>query len=133
MCNFSAIKNALIFGLLCLGLLAISAPSWAQSTTDGAIGGTVTDPSGAVIPGASISVVNLGTNAKAGGTTDGGGRYVITHLVPGVYTVEINAAGFGTYRQENVTVEVGRTTTIEASLGVAKQTQTVVATAEAPV
>ncbi len=132
-CKFSPIKMGLIFGILFLGLLSFSLTTWAQSTTDGAIGVTVTDPSGAVVPGASISVVNLGTNAKASGTTDGGGRYVIVHLQPGVYTVEINAQGFGTYRQENVTVELGRTTTIEASLGVAKQTQTVVATAEAPV
>ncbi len=52
-CKFSPIKMGLIFGILFLGLLSFSLTTWAQSTTDGAIGGTVTDPSGAVVPGAS--------------------------------------------------------------------------------
>jgi phosphotransferase system IIA component len=104
-----------------------------QSTTDGAIGGVVTDPSGAVVPGAGVSTVNVGTNAKAATTTDGNGRYVLIHLQPGTYTVEINAKGFGTYKQENVIVEVGRTTAVDATLTVAAQQATVTATAEAPV
>ena len=105
----------------------------AQSTTDGAIGGTVTDPSGGVVPNASVSTENLGTAAKETGTTDGSGRYQIIHLQPGMYSLEITASGFGAFKALHVTVEVGRTTTIDAKLDVKTASETVVATAEAPV
>ena len=54
----------------------------AQSTTDGAIGGTVTDQSGAVVPNANVSTTNLGTAGTSSGTTDASGRYQIIHLQP---------------------------------------------------
>ena len=105
----------------------------AQSTTDGAVGGAVSDPSGAVVPNAAITVKNTDTNSEATGTTDDGGRFLIGHLKPGVYSVEIRATGFGAYKATAITVEVGRVTTMDASLGVQTQTETVLATAEAPV
>ena len=55
--------------MLALSLLGLQA--FAQSTTDGAIGGTVTDQTGAVIPNATVKVTNTGTNKSASGTTDG--------------------------------------------------------------
>jgi outer membrane receptor protein involved in Fe transport len=105
----------------------------AQSNVDGAVSGTVTDPDGKLVPDADVSAVNVATNARGTAKTDGSGRYIITHLPPGVYTVEVNAKGFSTYKQENVSVEVGRVTSIDAKLGLASQTITVVTTAEAPV
>src|SRR6266478_842654 len=119
------------FALLLVVIFACAA--FAQSTTDGAIGGTVTDPSGAVVPNAGVGAKNLGTGASASGKCDEGGRFLITHLVPGVYSLEITASGFGAFKATRITVEVGRTTTIDVSLGVQTQTETVVATAEAPV
>jgi len=107
--------------------------TFAQSTTDGAIGGVVTDESGAVIPNAGITTHNLGTGAASSSTTDGVGRYLITHLQPGTYSMELSANGFSAYKVASVTVEVGRVTTVDAALGVKTQTETVVATAEAPV
>src|SRR5712664_82578 len=105
----------------------------AQSTTDGAIGGTVTDPSGAVVPNAAVSSRNLGTASSSSGVTDGSGRYVLAHLQPGLYSLEISGTGFGVFKATNITVEVGRVTTIDAALGVKTMTETVVATAELPV
>lgn len=113
--------------------LAAAPTASAQSTTDGAIGGTVTDQSGAVVPGAEVSAENLGTNIKASGTTDEVGRYQIIHLQPGFYSLEITSAGFAAFKALRVTVEVGRTTTIDAKLNVKAASETVVATAEAPV
>jgi Carboxypeptidase regulatory-like domain len=115
------------------GFLLLTPQTRAQSTTDGAIGGTVTDQSGAVIPNAAVSATNLGIGMKSGATTDGNGRYLVTHLRPGVYSVEISSSGFAAYKATNVTVEVGRVTSIDATLGVKAQSETVVATAEAPV
>src|SRR6202158_836921 len=105
----------------------------AQSPTDGAIGGTVTDPSGAVVPNATVSSRNLGTAAASSGVTDGSGRYLLIHLQPGVYSLEISVSGFGAFRATRITVEVGRVTTIDAAMQVRGTTETVVAVAEAPV
>lgn len=105
----------------------------AQSTTDGAIGGVVTDASGAVVPGATVTARNLGTSGTATAATDGNGRYLISHLQPGTYSLEISAKGFAAYRATNITVEVGRATAVDAALGVQALAETVVATAEAPV
>jgi hypothetical protein len=128
-------SEVFVFAVI-LALLAVASagPSvWAQSTTDGAIGGTVTDQSGAVVPNASVSTENLGTGSKASGTTDDSGRYQLIHLQPGLYSVEISADGFSSFKALKVTVEVGRTTTIDAKLDVKAATETVVATTEAPV
>jgi hypothetical protein len=127
------VKKAGVLCAMLLGYLSISLPCRAQSSVDGAIGGTVTDPSDKVIPGASVSTLNVATNGKATATTDEVGRYVIIHLQPGTYTVEVVIQGFSAYKQENVIVEVGRTSTVDAKLGLAAQTETVIATAEAPV
>jgi outer membrane receptor protein involved in Fe transport len=105
----------------------------AQSSTDGAIGGTVTDQSGGVVPNASVSATNLGTGSKSTGKADESGRYQIIHLQPGLYSLEISSSGFASFKANSITVEVGRTTAIDATLGVKAQTETVVATAEAPV
>jgi len=105
----------------------------AQSTTDGAIGGTVADQSGAVVPNAVVRSRNLGTDSTSSGVTDGGGRYLLIHLQPGLYSLEISGTGFGAFRAVNITVEVGRVTTIDATLSVKALAETVVATAELPV
>lgn len=120
----------------CLAMIVIvlfACGAFAQSTTDGAIGGLVTDQSGAVVPNAGVSTKSLATGASASGKSDEGGRFLIIHLQPGVYSVEIAATGFAAYKATSVTVEVGRTTTIDATLGVQTQSETVIASAEAPV
>jgi Carboxypeptidase regulatory-like domain/TonB dependent receptor-like, beta-barrel len=129
-----AMKKLAVLGIAVLFLCVMAATTVrAQSNVDGAVGGAVTDPDGKLVPDADVSAVNVATNARGTAKTDGSGRYIITHLAPGVYTVEVTAKGFSTYKQENVVVEVGRVTPIDAKLGLASQTITVVATAEAPV
>ncbi len=127
--------GAFVVGLLfAMFLCFVKIPAArAQSTTDGAIGGTVTDPSGGVVPNATVVTENLGTGAKETGTTDGGGRYQIIHLQPGLYSLEVTSDGFAAFKALKVTVEVGRTTTIDARLEVKTASETVVTTAEAPV
>ncbi|HKT48274.1 MAG TPA: carboxypeptidase regulatory-like domain-containing protein, partial [Candidatus Acidoferrales bacterium] len=105
----------------------------AQSTTDGAVTGVVTDPSGGAIVGAQVTVTNLGTGNNASRATDEVGRFVVAHLQPGVYSVEVKANGFSGFKATRVTVEVGRATPLDVQLAVQGATETVVATAEAPV
>ncbi len=107
--------------------------TFAQSTVDGAIGGVVRDPAGAVIPNATITVRNDGTNAEKTATTDDEGRFRIVQLQPGTYTVTVASGSFTNFTQTTV-VEVGRITTVEAALGVGGiGGDTVDITAEAPV
>jgi hypothetical protein len=114
-------------------IFMLSALAAAQSSTTGAIGVTVTDPKGAVVPGATINVHNIETNRDDTATTDSEGRARIPNLAPGTYTVTINGSGFGTYTAEKVIVEVGLVKTIDAALTVGAQEAKVEVTAEAPV
>lgn len=129
----SIIRALVVFVVLLVAFFAFGSKSLAQSTTDGAIGGVVTDPSGAVVPGATVTSRNLNTSGTGTATTDGNGRYLIGHLQPGTYSLEISAKGFAGYKATSITVEVGRVTSVEAALGVQAQVETILATAEAPV
>ena len=105
----------------------------AQSTTDGAIGGTVYDSTGAVVGGATIVCHNNGTNAEQSVTADGSGNYRIASLQPGTYTVTVKGgSGFGTYKAEQVIVQVGSVTEVSPRLKTGGTSETVDVTAEAP-
>jgi hypothetical protein len=106
----------------------------AQSDVFGAIGGIVTDQQKMSVPGASITATNLATSRVAPAEkSDTNGRFLVSNLTPGVYSVEITAANFTSYKQEKVIVEVGLTTNIAIQMGVAGKVETVNVTAEAPV
>ncbi|HEV2487541.1 MAG TPA: TonB-dependent receptor [Terracidiphilus sp.] len=122
-------RAVLAFLLLSLVLLPV-AP--AQSAVDGAIGGTVLDSTGAVIPNATVLVHNNGTNAEQTAVSDSSGYFRLIHLQPGPYTVTIKAAGFSTYRSTDLTVQVGVLTDPNARLKVGSSLETVVVTGEAP-
>jgi len=114
-------------------VFAFCAVAWAQGTTSGAIGGSVTDPKGAVVPGATVTVKNNETGKEDTATTDGEGRFKVSNLQTGTYTVGVNGGGFAPFSAEKVVVEVGRETSLDIPLGVAGSTNTVQVTAEAPV
>jgi len=118
---------------VCALLIAFAPSADAQSTTAGAIGGSVADQSKAVIPGASVSVKNVGTNTSSTATTDESGRFRIINLQPGEYSVEVTVKGFSPYKRGNVIVEVGLVTSLEIELSVAGTVETIETTAEAPV
>jgi Carboxypeptidase regulatory-like domain len=119
-----------LVGLLVLGLSAVG---FAQSTTTGSIGGVVSNPAKEVVPGASVTVKNIGTNKEDTATTDDTGRFKVANLQPGTYSVTVNSSGFSPMTAENVVVEVGRETSLEVALSVGPVTGTVDVSAEAPV
>jgi len=96
-----------------LALFAIQVVVQAQST--GWIGGTVTDPNGAVVPGASITVKGEAGQQFSAVTNDGGG-YRVPSVQNGVYVVTITAPGFKTSTFKNVKVDVGTPITVDAKL-----------------
>jgi hypothetical protein len=121
------------FLFVSLLVFMFSAAALAQSTTTGSIGGVVTNPNKEVVPGATVTVRNIGTNREDTATTDDTGRFKVANLQPGNYAVTINSSGFSPSTQENVVVEIGRETNLEVSLSVGPVTGTVDVSAEAPV
>ncbi len=112
--------------------LAVTSAARSQTAVDGAIGGTVTDASGAVINNAAVSIRNTGTNAEVTLNTDSSGYFRAVHLAPGVYNVTVTASGFETYRSTNATVQVGAFTTINAPLQAGSSAQEVTVTDQSP-
>jgi len=122
-------RRVIALGIVCLVAAALSL---AQSTTDGAIGGTVFDKTGAVVGSAKIVVHNNGTNAEQTVTADSSGYYRVSGLQPGSYTVTISGGGLAPFKAERVIVEVGSLTEVSPHLAVGGAQETVEVTAEAP-
>jgi len=110
--------------LVVLALLAMSLPAWGQGSFGG-LAGSITDQSGAVIPDASIKVVNLNTAATYSANSTAEGIYLISGLPPGRYRVSVTKTGFKTTTREPVEVSTATTTTINLNMAVGEVTQTV--------
>ena len=103
----------------------------AQETTGG-LQGTVTDPSGAVISGADVTVTSPALLGEKSLTTGASGYYRFANLPPGTYTITASATGFQTVKRENVTIEVGHLPTLNIGLRVGSSSTVVEVSAEAP-
>src|SRR5580765_5580449 len=100
-------------------LLIIPAKSFGQAVY-GSIVGTVTDSTGAVVPGAKVTVTNVQKGTTANVTTsNAGGNYSVQHLIPDVYVVQIEAPSFATAKAENVKVSADSTVRVDMPLKVA--------------
>ncbi len=111
-----------LFGAVCL-LLAFSTGSFAQTAETGALTGTVTDPSGAVIGGAAVTITSTDTGQTRTTTTDANGSYKFSLLTPGTYSVKFSAAGFKTAEVPSVTVNVTETPVLNRALEVGAQSE----------
>ena len=98
-----------IFVVLCLAHIAYS------QVTTGQIAGVVTDPNGAVVPGASVKATNTETNSVRETTTNGTGVYSFQLLPPGRYRVSATASGFSETGVEAV-VNITQTTNVDVTL-----------------
>ena len=117
---------AAVLAVLCLG--AVSAFGQAET---GQILGTVLDPTGASVPGATITIRSVATGSERTETTDAGGSFIFTNLQPDIYEVTISAAGFTTMKQRT-TVTVGGKVGLDIKLEVGKA-ETVVEVSETAV
>jgi hypothetical protein len=125
MMSFS--RRALLFCLV----LCIAGPAFSQSTNSGDIRGTVTDSSGAVVPGVAVSVLNLDTGAAKDLVTNSDGLYDTASILPGNYRVTFTKEGFGKLLRGPITLQVG-TITVNGVLKVGRIAETVEVTSDIP-
>jgi hypothetical protein len=119
---------------IALFLLALPAalPRLSGQETRGDIVGRVTDPTGAVIGGATVRGVSTATNVATGAKTNVTGDFVLPFLIPGNYNVAVDAPGFKVYVREGITVQVNSRITLNVTLQVGSASETITVVAEAP-
>src|SRR5579862_2065134 len=98
--------------------LAIAIQGFAQSTASGTVVGTVTDPSGAVINGAAVTLTDASAGVARTATSNNAGHYVFVDVNPGTYNITISKQGFATTKAPNLQTLVGQSTTFNVTLQV---------------
>ncbi len=118
-------KASIRIAFATLLIVVISSFALGQSAVTGAVAGGVKDPSNAVVPIATVTLLSMATGKEETATTAEDGRFRFANLQPGIYSVAIKAAGFSEYKLDSVTVEVGRATYVDAVLKVGGTSTTV--------
>lgn len=119
--------------LMCAGtLVLILIPRATAQTTTATLSGTLTDESGAVLPGAQVTVTNVATGAQRAVPTDGRGRFVAPQLAPGPYQITATMPGFETLLRTGITLTVGQQASINLAMKVGAVSEQVTVTGEAP-
>ena len=118
---------AAIFALFFVALNAL-----AQSDR-GTVTGTITDPSGALIPGVKISITNVETGSRSETVSTSTGNYTLSALPVGNYTLKVEREGFSGYEQTGIHVQVAVTNRIDVALQVGQSTQSISVAAEASI
>src|SRR4051794_226622 len=96
-------------------LVILITPSFVQAQT-ASITGTITEPSGAVVPGATVTTVNTATSFSRSTVTGDLGVYRIENLTPGTYDISIEKTGFKTVKYSNVILTVVQVLTVDSRL-----------------
>jgi hypothetical protein len=122
-------REAVSIGALILVLM--NGAAWAQATAE--LAGRVTDESGAVLPGVTVTATQIDTGFNRTVVTDGTGAWVMPNLPTGPYRLEVSLQGFRTYVQTGIVLQVGATPTINAALGVGSVEETVSVEAATPI
>ena len=122
-------KALRIAGLLSCAVLLLTVQMVAQLST-AALNGVVRDQTGAVVPGAKISLTAVDTSVVRTSVSTNAGEYVFTSLTPGRYTVEASATGFSVKKVSQFVLAVGQTGTIDFALAVGAEGSVVTVEAE---
>jgi len=125
-------SNAALRVVVCLGLavVIVSQPTYGQ-VLYGTLVGNVKDPSGAAVPGATVTVVNTGTNVSRETITNETGAYTLSNILPGAYTLKVTLTGFKEFTQTGVQVTLNNVARVDATLEVGNLTETVTVAAQA--
>jgi len=122
------------FFWITLAVAAGTAPiaAFAQGETTSAIAGSVTDPAGAAIAGATVTIVSAENGLKRSVKADDAGRFGFPQLKPGLYSVKAEADGFQTRQNNSVPAGLGRKQTVDFQLNIASEHESVLVTEQAP-
>ena len=124
--------NRLTVFCLCVTLLAMAAPTLAQEFR-GRINGTVSDNTGAVLPGVTVTATSPALIQPQVQVTGGDGGYRFLALPPGVYTIDFELTGFQNVKRQDVRVIINQTLTVDQQLNVATLQETVTVTGDSPI
>lgn len=125
-------KKVFMF-VLAMTLAMFATSAMAQSSTTGSIEGTVSDPNGAAVKGATVTATSPNLITPQSATSNDNGHYLISALPPGIYKVSVDASGFGKYEKDDISVNLGRTSSVDPQLNLATATATVTVTGGAQV
>ncbi|HEX5425031.1 MAG TPA: carboxypeptidase regulatory-like domain-containing protein, partial [Candidatus Acidoferrales bacterium] len=130
--HFSKLRLlAITFSFFAMALCWTSTPARSQNIT-GTILGTISDPSGASVPDARVTITNLATNQSHGATTSKTGTYEVPYLPPGQYQVTVSHTGFKTTVRKGITLEVDRRLVINLRLQLGSTATSVTVTGQTP-
>src|SRR5687768_11236607 len=117
---------------LCM-LLLMPAAALAQGSTTATVRGNIQDPTGAVIPGATVTMTNVGTKTPSTTVSDDRGQYFLAGLFPGTYDLKVELSGFKTYEQKGITLSPTDNRGIDIRLELGQQSETVTVTSQVEV
>ena len=129
--NRLLLAHAIRIATVLLALCVLSTCAFAQTASTGALAGVVTDPSGAVVPGATIRVINTATGDTHNFVSQSNGSYLAPFLSPGTYRVEASKEGFSTEAFTEISIAVAETSTLNVKLQVGQVSQSVTVSTEA--
>ncbi len=123
--------SRLCLPLFLLGVCLVDQTA-AQSTYTSQLSGVVSDRSGAVVPGAKVTLTDEGTNIAATNVTNGSGIYLFTAVRPGTYTIRVEFSGMATQERKGLTLAVSQSATLDFSLSPQATSETVTVIEQAP-
>ena len=124
-------RSALLVFLAIAVFFGCTNSLFAQGVATAQLSGTVTDPSGGAVSGATVEVRNVATNTTSTAGTNANGFYAFASLAPGTYELKTSFSGFSNYTQTGIVLTVGETATVNVALQLASQGERVVVTTEA--
>jgi hypothetical protein len=124
--------KVLAFGFVFFLALTLSSAAVFAQAISGNLRGTVVDPSGAAVSGATVEALNVATNQKVTTTTKGFGDYLFSDLPAGTYRITVSAPNFRTVTVENIPVDINKTGTTNIKLEIGSNSTTVEVSGAAP-
>ena len=126
-------RRTVLVAVATLSLLCgLWVPAAVGQAVYGSILGTVTDPSGAAVSGAKVTVTSQTKNVSVTDTTNESGNYSVTHLIPDVYSIRIEGSGFKTIQYKDIQVSADTGSRVDGQFQVGSASEQVEVTAEAP-
>src|SRR5262245_6899393 len=121
-----------LISLAVAALLLVCAGAQAQESASAGIAGQVLDSTRAALPGATVTVINSGTNAQRVATTDTEGRFTVPNLPPAVYTIRVELSGFNTVEVKDFTLRNGEIAKPMLTLAVASVAENITVVGASP-